>query len=150
MSFLLAPRGGNNALQQNPPNGVSEHITTHGSDFYYAICAAMGASALIVFGLMTRRPQNERVFHYLSIALLTTAAIAYYTMGSDLGWAPVIDEFFRERAVVRGTTRQIFYARYIDWYVCYRPTLYRGNLVCANNSYVIGLLQHLYFFWISS
>jgi len=115
MNSILDSRETNNALQLNRPTGVDEHITVHGSDFYFAICAAMGASAMIVAGLMLRKPHHERVFHYLSVALLLTASIAYYTMGADLGWTPVIDEFFRQRATVRGTTRQVFYARYIDW-----------------------------------
>jgi len=115
MAFLFDKR--NNALNLNPPTGADEHITTHGSDFYWAICAAMGFSALIVAGMMFKRPHGERVFHYLSVSLLLTACIAYFTMASDLGWAPVVNEFMREKANVRGTTRQVFYARYIDWYV---------------------------------
>jgi bacteriorhodopsin len=104
----------NNALNLNPPNS-QEHITTHGSDWYWAVFAVMATSALVFSALAARKPRNSRIFYYITIALLTTASIAYYTMASDLGAAPVNNEFQRSNPLVRGKNRQIFYARYIDW-----------------------------------
>lgn len=43
------------------------------------------------------------------------ACIAYFAMGSNLGWAPIDVQFQRDRANVAGVNREIFYARYIDW-----------------------------------
>ncbi|KZO93138.1 family A G protein-coupled receptor-like protein [Calocera viscosa TUFC12733] len=44
-----------------------------------------------------RLPCGQRVFHLLPIAILTTAAIAYFSMAWDLGGTPVPAEFFSNR-----------------------------------------------------
>jgi len=121
---------GNNALALNPPTGVAEHITTHGSDFYFAICAVMGFAALAASAHMLRKPIHERHFHYISIALLFTACIAYFTMGSNLGYAPVAVEYVRSSPKVAGLNREVFYARYIDWVVT-TPLLLMDILLTA-------------------
>lgn len=38
-------------------------------------------------------------------------------MGSNLGFTPIEVEFPRTRTVVRGGYREIFYVRYIDWFI---------------------------------
>ncbi|KAL8825424.1 MAG: hypothetical protein Q9191_004429 [Dirinaria sp. TL-2023a] len=45
------------------------------------------------------------------------AAIAYFTMGSNLGFTPIQVEFARSNPRVHGTYREIFYVRYIDWVI---------------------------------
>jgi bacteriorhodopsin len=45
------------------------------------------------------------------------ATIAYFTMGSNLGYAAVPVEFQRSDPKVRGIAREIFYVRYIDWFI---------------------------------
>lgn len=42
------------------------------------------------------------------------AAIAYFTMASNLGWTGIAVEFRRSDPKVAGTIRQIFYVRHID------------------------------------
>jgi hypothetical protein len=42
------------------------------------------------------------------------AAIAYFTMASNLGWTGIAVEFQRSDPKVAGTIRQIFYVRHID------------------------------------
>lgn len=42
------------------------------------------------------------------------ATIAYFSMASNIGWAPITVEFYRGGKVA-GTVREIFYVRYIDW-----------------------------------
>lgn len=44
-----------------------------------------------------------------------TACIAYFALGSNLGWTPIDVEWTRSQADVRGINREIFYVRYIDW-----------------------------------
>lgn len=39
------------------------------------------------------RPRGTRAFHYLAIAILTIAAIDYFSQASDLGSTPVTTEF---------------------------------------------------------
>lgn len=38
-------------------------------------------------------------------------------MGSNLGFVPIAVEYPRSNPVVRGTIREIFYVRYIDWFI---------------------------------
>lgn len=45
------------------------------------------------------------------------AAIAYFTLASNLGVTPIGVEFVRRNPKVAGLTRQIFYVRYIDWVI---------------------------------
>lgn len=107
----------NRALDVN--SGVFENgdiaINTKGSDWYYAVCAVMTVSCLAVVGLAFRKPSNKRIFHWISAGLLMVAAIAYFSMGSGLGQVPIRIEFFHRG--VPGDTREIFWVRYIDWFI---------------------------------
>lgn len=94
-------------------------ITDHGSDWLFTVCAIMGASTLIFMGLAFTKPQTERLFHYITAAITCTACIAYFAMGSNLGEVPIQAEFVRPYSsqVFAAGTREIFYARYIDWVI---------------------------------
>ena len=109
----------NNAVNvnTNTQNGkhVDEAITKWGSDWYYAICSVMGATAIGILGASFAKPRSDRIFFYLCAAICTTACIAYYAMGSNLGWTPIDNEWVRNIPGVDGRNREIFYARYIDW-----------------------------------
>lgn len=132
-SNLLVAR--NNALNVNPNmvNGKSVDIaiTTHGSDFYYAICAVMGTVAFGVIGLSYLKPREDRIFFYITAAINFTACIAYFTMGSNLGWTPIDVEWLRPRgSEVFGINREIFYVRYVDWFIT-TPLLLMDLLLTA-------------------
>lgn len=111
---------GNNALSSNPLSSNID-ITTHASDFLWAVFAVMIASAigLIVWGGM--QPIGRRAFHHLGAALCFTASIAYFCMASDLGSTPIAVEYIRGGSLganwvaqgVADPTRSIWYARYI-------------------------------------
>ncbi|KAK6062783.1 FDD123-like protein 2 [Seiridium cupressi] len=94
-------------------------ITTHGSDWYFAVCAVMGVSTLVFMGLALRRPQSHRLFHYITAGITAIACIAYFSMGSGLGQVPIQAEFVRPNSskVFAAGTREVFYARYIDWFI---------------------------------
>ncbi|KAK9426090.1 putative Family A G protein-coupled receptor-like protein [Seiridium unicorne] len=94
-------------------------ITTHGSDWYFAVCAVMGVSTLVFMGLALRKPQSHRLFHYITAGITAIACIAYFSMGSGLGQVPIQAEFVRPNSskVFAAGTREIFYARYIDWFI---------------------------------
>lgn len=79
----------------------------------------MGVSAMTVMALALRKPRSQRIFHYISAMLLWTATIAYFAMGSNLGQVPILAQFTRPDSsqVREAGTREIFYARYIDWFV---------------------------------
>lgn len=108
--------GGNQAINVNPPTGAVQHITRHGSDWLWAVFSVMALSALIVFAWSLFRPRGQRVFHHLFLIVLTTSAISYFAMASDLGFTNINTEF-SHHGFPTGTTRQIWYARYIDWVI---------------------------------
>lgn len=60
-------------------------------------------------------PESDRVFHYLLTMSLLVGSVAYFAQASDLGWVASQDD-------AHNTTRQIFYARYINWTVSF-PSL---------------------------
>jgi len=113
----------NDALSLNLPgntvNGGTADIaiTTHGSNWYFAVCAVMALSGFVFIGLGVRRPRHDRIFHYITAAVVFVAAIAYFTMASNLGFTPIQVEFSRSNPKVRGQFREIFYVRYIDWFI---------------------------------
>lgn len=77
----------------------------------------MTVSAFAFMGLSFRKHRSQRLFHYITTAIVLVAAIAYFAMGSNLGWTAIQVEFSRSDPKVRGNMRQIFYVRYIDWFV---------------------------------
>lgn len=111
----------NNAVNvnTNTVNGRTADIaiTERGSDLYFAICAAMTVSGFAFIGLGMRKQRRDRIFHYLTAAVVFVAAIAYFTMGSNLGFTPIEVEYKRNNPVVRGNYRAIYYVRYIDWVI---------------------------------
>jgi len=106
-------------LTANTVNGRTADIaiTSHGSSLYFAICAVMGVSGFAFLVLAHRKKRSERVFHYMTAAVVFVACIAYFTMGSNLGFTPIEVEFRRSDPVVSGRYREIFYVRYIDWFI---------------------------------
>ena len=111
----------NSATAANPfivnDRTVEIHQTVRGSDFYHAWCAVMGASAIAILAASKMKPRTDRIFFYLSAALTFTACIAYFSMGTNVGWAPIDVEWQRSDPKVAGRNRQVFYARYIDWFI---------------------------------
>lgn len=121
MSSFITKRA-NEALNANPnvfnyPAASDINITTRGSDVYWAVCAIMTVSSFVFIGLSFTIARPKRIFHYITAAITMVAAIAYFTMASNLGYAAIPVEFVRTRPNVAGFTREIFYVRYIDWFV---------------------------------
>lgn len=101
----------------NTVNGVTSNIniTTHGSDWYWAVFALMTTATLVFSGLAFTKPRSHRIFHYITASITMVAAIAYFSMASNLGFTPIAVEFQRSDPRVSGVYREIFYVRYIDW-----------------------------------
>ncbi|OTB02950.1 hypothetical protein M426DRAFT_61240 [Hypoxylon sp. CI-4A] len=112
---------GNQALNINSVvgNHANLEITNHGSNWYYAVCALMGFCTLLFMALSFRKPQGDRIFHYITAGITGVACISYFAMGSNLGQTPIQAEFVRpaRKWVSSAGTREIFYARYIDWFI---------------------------------
>jgi bacteriorhodopsin len=97
-------------------------ITTRGSDWYWTVCAIMTVSTFAFAGLAYTKPRTQRIFHYITAGITMVAAIAYFSMASNLGFTPIAVEYQRSNPRVHGVYREIFYVRYIDWYAsCHSP-----------------------------
>lgn len=77
----------------------------------------MGAATAVFMGLSFTKPRSHRLFHYITAGITLIATIAYFCMGSNLGWTAIHVEFERSSPKVHGNMRQIFYVRYIDWFL---------------------------------
>ena len=85
---------------------------------FRSVCAVMAFATFCIIGHSFTKHRSHRVFHYITAAITLTAAISYFTMASNLGYAAIGVEFNRpSRPSVRGATRAVFYVRYIDWFV---------------------------------
>ncbi|EME80740.1 uncharacterized protein MYCFIDRAFT_35403 [Pseudocercospora fijiensis CIRAD86] len=116
----------NSAVSDNPPIANNReaqiHITSAGSSFYYAVTAFMGSVGLVILLASHSRPRTDRLFFYLLAGANFVASISYYAMGSDLGFTPIgvqpSPSLYRPNdPKVRGDNRQIFWTRYVDWFV---------------------------------
>ena len=75
----------------------------------------MFVTTIAFAGLSYTKPRSHRLFHYITAAITMVAAIAYFSMGADLGATGIAVEFKRNNSKVSGDVREIFYVRYIDW-----------------------------------
>jgi len=113
----------NDALKVNPPTGNKFALTTGGSDWLWAVTALYLFLFLIVAGLTYFARNGEKILHYLFTISLLVGGIAYFTMASDLGSVPVLT------STNEPGTRQIFYARYINWFVGWTPLITALGLI---------------------
>ncbi|GJJ10397.1 hypothetical protein Clacol_004623 [Clathrus columnatus] len=97
----------NKAIDANPST-ADLHLVNSGSDWDWAIFALMLFSDLcLIAWTFLARNRGIRLFHYLGILILTTTAIAYYSMASNLGNTPIQVQYLRGRSP--GTTRAIWF-----------------------------------------
>ncbi|KAK6465481.1 plasma membrane heat shock protein [Scheffersomyces coipomensis] len=121
----------NNVLNLNPPNDVSIHITQHGSDWLWTCFAIYSLSILVHVGFFFLTKRKTQVFKRtllgFPIYIHAVLAFAYFTMASNLGYAPMTTEFnhadINNDMVVGDDIRQLFYARYIAWFVAWPMVL---------------------------
>jgi len=129
----------NHALQDNPPAG-QRHISTAASDWLWAVFAVMLVSMLAaIFWHGTSRSRN-RTFHQIPIIVLTVSTIAYFAMASDLGFTIIAAEFGSQ------PTRQIWWVRYIQWFIN-APLLLLGLLLLTGLS-TSDIMTTLFFSWV--
>ncbi|ODV70851.1 opsin family protein [Cyberlindnera jadinii NRRL Y-1542] len=118
----LIKRGGNQAIEINPPTGVDFHLTSSGSDWLWAAFCVFILYSLIMHVLMFRKPVKERIFYYTSVVPAWIMAIGYFTWASNLGWTPIQAEFNHVTVDDQETHpgyRQIFYAKFIAWFLAF-------------------------------
>ena len=80
----------NKALQINPPSG-QYHITTHASDWLWAVFAIMLISLLTTFVWTSLQRDRNRIPYHIPIVVLAVSSITYYSMASDLGFTVVLN-----------------------------------------------------------
>ncbi|KAI0821296.1 heat shock protein 30 [Irpex lacteus] len=113
MFVPVLTRDGNEAVDINPPN-AQEHIVTHTSDWLWAAFSLITLALVVMTCLTFMRPRGKRLFHQLALIVLLTTSLSYFSMASDLGSTPVVTEFRGH-----GQTRQVWYVRYIQWFITF-------------------------------
>lgn len=152
----------NNALNINRPN-ANRSLTVHGSDWLWAVMAVFGVALLSWLGwtLMRYRARTaahsskngdnidsnngahrtavgavplyrERILHYLWCLAVFIGFISYFTMASDLGNTPVRQ--YMHNGGYAGQTRQIYYVRYIYWFLAW-PLVITANMLLSGVSW---------------
>ncbi|KAF7789761.1 hypothetical protein EIP86_000707 [Pleurotus ostreatoroseus] len=127
------------SLDHNPPN-ADIHVSTHGTDWLWAVFAIEAVSMLGMFGLTFMRPRGTRFFHNIALIMLTVSTIAYFAMASDLGATPIQTEFRAQG------TRQIWYVRYIQWFINFPLLL--TLLLFTTGLALSDILTTLFFSWV--
>ncbi|KAI0059994.1 family A G protein-coupled receptor-like protein [Artomyces pyxidatus] len=103
------------AMQDNPPTAVL-HQSVHGEDWLWAVFAVMLLSNLLgIFWSSFKHPKNA-LFHQLGVIILSTSSVAYFSMASNLGHTPIVVEWDRDHGI-GPLTRDIWYVRYIQWFI---------------------------------
>ncbi|RPA96801.1 family A G protein-coupled receptor-like protein [Choiromyces venosus 120613-1] len=139
VSSLLQARR-NNVLNVDPKI-ANNNITTHGSDWLWAVMALQGILLLgmIIWTFVTSA--RRRAFHCFSTAILLVATIYYYAMASNLGGHAVPVEF--RRRGIPGRTRQVFWVRWIGYFINFSLIFFSLLLLSgvgwANILFTIGL-----------
>lgn len=137
--MIIIPRS-NHALLVNPPSATN-HLTTNGSNWLWAVTAVYVISLLSFKALTFTTRNGERIFHYLFILAAFTGTVTYFAMASDLGSTPVATELNNGNNA--GITRQIWYARYINWFISWAcldiTVLLLSGVSWATIVYSVGL-----------
>ncbi|KAI5927981.1 heat shock protein 30 [Camillea tinctor] len=113
MAILLGRA--NDALNINPPSG-NEQLSVNGSNWLWAVTAIYIVSFIAFFATSFVARSGEKIFHYLFTIALLVGSIAYYAQASDLGYLLIYQV---NSSPAFGLTRQIFYAKYINWVVSF-------------------------------
>lgn len=133
----LFKRAGNQAVDVNPA-AVDIGMTTHGSNWLWAVFCVFALFSLVyAFLFLTAERKSARLSKFaiaspLWISLIMT--FAYFTMASNLGWTGIQAEFNHASVSNSSATpgiRQIFYAKYIAWFLCWPLLLYSFELATA-------------------
>ncbi|CAK7242397.1 MAG: hypothetical protein STHCBS139747_003888 [Sporothrix thermara] len=99
------------AIGTNPPTGVSQALSVHGSDWLWAVTAVYLVVFLVLLRFCFTTPEADRVFHYLFTCTLLAGSTAYFAQAADLGWTAVVDG--------SDGGHQLFWAKYANWAVSF-------------------------------
>jgi bacteriorhodopsin len=116
---------GNDALNVNPPPASDQFLLEHGSDWLWAVTAIYAVAFVSFFALSYFARAGEKVFHYIFTIALLVGTISYFAQASDLGWSVVTTVNDPDN----GATRQIFFAKYVNWVVSFPAVILSLGLV---------------------
>jgi bacteriorhodopsin len=135
----LAKRGGNQAVAINPPSSfIDIHLTQHGSNWLWTAFSlfclfTLYHAAVFIFTSSKKTPLRKAVLvipFFINIVML----FAYYTYASNLGYTGIPTEFRHITTSEGLNVRQIFYSKFIGWFVAWPlvMVLYQMNLTDAS------------------
>ncbi|CCF56655.1 hypothetical protein KAFR_0B03580 [Kazachstania africana CBS 2517] len=132
-------RAGNHALNANPPTGLDMHLTKRGSDWLWAVFSVFGVLLVIytILFFVAELKNAKRMTRYaLAAPFIITLFefFGYFIYASNLGWTGIQAEFNNVKVDPSITgehpgVRQIFYAKYIAWFLSWPSLLYLIELV---------------------
>ncbi|KAH8810589.1 heat shock protein 30 [Xylogone sp. PMI_703] len=136
----------NDALRINPPT-ADNNLTVGGSDWLWAVTAVYIFILLAVVGTQFFARNGERIFHYLFIVSLLVGSVTYFAQASDITGIPVrqVNQISRHPG-----TRQIFFARYINWFVGWVPLIIAIGLFSGVSWATIVYNIALMWIWVAS
>lgn len=140
----------NRVLDINPPpDYINLHITTHGSDWLWAVFAVFCFHTVILGGLFlftsSKKAPLKKAVLLIPLFLNIVFVFGYYTYASNLGYTGIATEFFHVTTTDSDTNvRQIFYSKYIAWFLGWPlvmalyeinlTTIYDKQNLASNNS----------------
>lgn len=136
----------NDALKINPPPTSVQHLTQGGSDWLWAVTALYLFCLFVVVALAYVAPKGEKIFHYLFIVTLLVGTTTYYTAASDLGSLAV----GVADTLSHPGPRQVFYSRYINWFVGWTPIVIAIGLLSGVSWATIVYNIILTWIWIAA
>lgn len=130
----------NQAVSINPST-ADLNLTSHGSDWYWAVFAVFGVLAIYHLAMIPFRT-NKRLIHIGPLFASFIEFFVYFTLASNLGWTETQLEFNHvtvDDPSVVPALRQVFYARYIGWFLSWPALLYALELASHNNHLELNL-----------
>lgn len=144
----------NRAVDTNPPHGLDIHLTDHGSSWLWAVFALFVLLTLMYAGLyffyeFTESTQLMRYTMAAPFLICLIQTFHYFTYASNLGWTGIQAEFRNEdvrdnRSGLYPNVRQIFYAKYVAWFLCWPILLF---LIELSGSTINRINQTYFYSW---
>ena len=91
---------------------------TRAGNRYYSLAAVFALSAMaFAYGLYSSRKEPLRTLYCMSAICCYTISMQYFAMATEFGWFAIEVEFARGHQSPTQPTRQIFWIRYLSWWV---------------------------------
>ncbi|KAI0132833.1 bacteriorhodopsin [Xylariales sp. AK1849] len=99
------------------PDVFHETIGETGRATLWVVCVLMALSSIAFYYLAFRVPVQKRLFHVLTAFITTFAFLSYFAMatGDGVSVRTVAKTETNQHIVTEIYTRQVFWARYVDW-----------------------------------